>query len=130
MAGKDAQLVYDRECPVCSLYSRKLELADGELVRVNARQQCELVDEISASGYDLDEGMVLKVGDELYFGSDALHELAQMSSGKGIFNGLIARTFRHPRLARLLYPIMTTCRRLLLRVLGRSRINTQNSRRP
>lgn len=121
---QDIRLVYDRECPVCSFYSRKIDVAEGELSRVNAREHSELVDEISAAGYDLDEGMVLKVDDRMLFGSDAIHELALRSSGKGAFNRCTSGVFRHPRIARFVYPLLTACRRLLLRILGRSRINS------
>lgn len=127
---ESAQLCYDGDCPVCSLYSRKARLADGELLRVNAREQCELIDEISAAGYDLDEGMILKLGDKLYFGSDALHELAVRSSGKGIFNRTMSSIFRNPKIARAVYPVLTACRKLLLKLLGRSKINSgRRSRR-
>lgn len=121
----DAQLVYDGDCPVCSLYSRSIDIANGKVIRVDAREQCELVDEIAAAGYDLDEGMILKDGSDFYYGSDALHELALRSSGNGVFNRVTASVFRHPRVARIMYPPLTAGRRLLLRILGRSRIRTK-----
>lgn len=128
--AEGAQLVYDGDCPVCSLCSRKIRLADGELSRINAREQCELVDEISAKGYDLDEGMILKVGEELYFGSDALHEIARRSSREGMLNRSLSSIFRNRRVAKAVYPVLTACRRLLLRLLGRPKINSpQRSRR-
>ena len=120
----DVRLVYDGDCPVCSLYSRNIDIADGELIRVDARERCELVDEIAAAGYDLDEGMILKDGSDFYYGSDALRELALRSSGNGVFNRIAAWVFRHPRVARIVYPLLTAGRRLLLRILGRSRIAT------
>ena len=122
---RDAQLVYDGECPVCDFYSRSIDIANRELVRVNAREQCDLVDEIAAAGYDLDEGMILKDGSDFYYGSDALRELALRSSGNGVFNRLASSVFRHPRIASIVYPLLTACRRLLLRILGRSSINTR-----
>lgn len=120
---RDLRLIYDGECPVCKFYSRSIDIADGELLRVNAREQCELVEEITAAGYGLDEGMILKDGSDFYYGSDALRELALRSSGDGLFNRLAASVFRHPRIANLVYPLLTAGRRLLLRLLGRSRID-------
>ena len=120
---RDVQLVYDGECPVCKFYSRRIDIADGNLVRVNAREQCELLDEITERGYDLDEGMILKDGSDVYFGSDALRELALRSSGDGLFNRLASTVFRQPRIAKFVYPLLTACRMLLLRILGRTRIN-------
>lgn len=126
---KDIRLVYDRECPVCSFYSRRVDLADGDLSRVNARDHCELTDEITAAGFDLDEGMVLKVDDQMFFGSDAIHELALLSSRKGFFNRIASWVFGRQRVASILYPLLTACRRLLLRLLGRSPIATRSGQR-
>ena len=117
------ELVYDRECPVCNYYSQRIDIADGELERVDAREPGLLRDDLTALGHDLDEGMVLRIGDEIFYGSDALNRLAQISSGKGLFNRCMSLTFRSPRTARLLYPLLTRGRGLLLRLLGRSRID-------
>ncbi len=70
--------------------------------------------------------MVLKIGDDLYHGSDAIHELALLSSKSGFFNRIAFAAFGWRPMARLLYPIMKSCRNLLLRMLGRSRINNLN----
>lgn len=124
MAEKtDITLVYDRECPVCNYYSRRIEVSEGDLVRVNAREGGAYLDEITAAGLDIDKGMALKVGDTLYFGSDAIHKLALLSSGEGFFNKGTAIVFRSPRVASALYPALVGCRNLLLKILGRSRIN-------
>lgn len=121
--GKDIKLVYDRECPVCNYYSKRIDVSEGDLVRVDAREESALLDEITAAGLDIDSGMALKVGDTIYFGGDALHELALLSSGKDLFNKVSAWVFRSPRIAKILYPVLVACRNLLLKSLGRSRIN-------
>ena len=69
----DIFLVYDRQCPMCEYYctlSRVRESA-GRLVLVDARDGGPLMGEITAAGLDIDDGMVLKVGDRLYYGADA-----------------------------------------------------------
>lgn len=121
--NNDIKLVYDRECPVCDYYSRRIQVSEGDLVRVNAREGGADLDEITEAGLDIDTGMAVKVGDTLYFGSDAIHKLALLSSGEGLFNKGTAILFRSPRVARALYPAMVGCRNLLLKMLGRSRIN-------
>ncbi len=124
MADKrNIELLYDRECPVCNYYSHHVDVADCELERVDAREPGSLRDEMTARGYDLDEGMVLRVGEDLFYGSDALNELARRSSGKGFFNRCAAFVFRSPRAARVLYPMLTRGRTLLLRLLRRGRID-------
>jgi len=118
-------LVYDRECPVCRNYCRALRIRQsiGTLQIVNAREPGDLMDEITAAGLDIDAGMVLKLGGRLYHGADAIHALALISTRTGLFNRLNYRIFSSPRLSRLLYPVLRSLRNLLLRLLGRRRIN-------
>lgn len=127
---KDDQLVYDRQCPVCDLYCRLVDIdaREGQLVRIDARDPSETMDEITALGLDIDEGMVLKVDERLYYGADAINELAVLSSRKGVFNRLASFVFRSPTVARLLYPLFKAMRNLLLKILRRTRIN--NLERP
>jgi predicted DCC family thiol-disulfide oxidoreductase YuxK len=122
---KHIQLVYDRECPVCEYYCQRIDIhsAAGDLVRVDARENSEVLDEVTALGLDIDAGMVLKVEDEIHYGSAAIHELAQLSSKRGFINRVAHYVFRVRWLANLLYPLLAACRNLLLKILGRSRIN-------
>lgn len=123
---KKIQLLFDGECPVCNYYSKKIDIEDGELIYVNARESSDLRNEVVAAGHDLDTGMVLKVGETIHHGSDALHVLALLSSREGLFNRFTAWLFRHPRLARALYPVLVACRNLLLRILGKQRIDASS----
>ena len=123
--GDDIQLVYDKQCPVCDYYCRKVDVHDsaGRLMRVDAREPSAIMDEITALGLDIDEGMAVKIGDKLYYGSDAIHELALLSPRKGMFNRLAYAFFHTSTAARVFYAVLKRSRNLLLKVLGRSRIN-------
>ena len=79
--------------------------------------------EITAAGLDVDDGMVLKMGDSLYYGSEAIHALALISSRSGVLNRLNYRVFGSPALSRTLYPVLRRGREMLLRLLRKSRIN-------
>jgi hypothetical protein len=81
------------------------------------------MEEITAKGLDIDQGMVVKVGEQLYYGSDAIHALALMGTNRGAFNRLAYWSFRSRALSRVLYPMLRTCRNLLLKALGKTRIN-------
>ena len=118
-------LVYDRECPVCEAYCRMVRIRRdlGELTIVNARDDSEILDEITRNHLDVDQGMVLKIDDVLYYGSDAIHALALISSRSGLFNRLNYWLFRSQRLSWVIYPVMRSGRNLLLKFLGRSKIN-------
>jgi len=78
---------------------------------------------ITVAGMDIDQGMVLKLEDQLYYGSDAIHVLALISNRSGVFNRLNYWLFSSRYLSRLVYPILRALRNLLLKLLGRSRIN-------
>ena len=95
-------------------------------MRVDAREESEVLDEVTTIGLDIDEGMVLKVDDTIFYGCDAIHELALRSSRKGFVNRLAFWIFRSKSAARLFYPVLAACRNLLLKVLGRTRINNLN----
>ena len=121
-------LVYDKKCPVCDYYCRNIDISDlaGRLVRINAREESEIMAEITALGLDVDEGMVLKADDVFYHGAEAIHALALLSSKAGLFNRLASATFRRRSLSRLLYPILNSGRNLLLKMLGRPKVNNLN----
>lgn len=121
-------LIYDTQCPACHYYCQlvRIRASIGELQLVDAREQSEVRDEITAQGLDIDQGMVLKLGDQLYYGSDAIHMLAMLSSRSDVFNRLNYWLFRSSSLASVLYPVLRFFRNLLLRFLGKSRINNLN----
>lgn len=124
-ALEEILLVYDRECPVCDHYCRVLRIREdvGPLKIVDARQDSEVMREITAQGLDIDQGMVLKMGGRLYYGADAIHALALISSRSGIFNRVNYRIFKSKALSAVLYPMLRACRNLLLRLLGVTKIN-------
>ncbi len=121
----DIEVVYDKECPVCDFYCQRIDVqkSDGNLVLTDARDDSEIMDDITALGLDIDEGMVVRVGDKLYYGADAIHELALLSSGKGFVNAMSRLMFRSRRMSRLFYPVFRMGRNLLLKILGKTRIN-------
>lgn len=121
----DTWIVYDGDCPFCSRYVKLLRLREsaGNVEIVNARDGGPLVDEIRASGFDLDEGMVLKLDGKLYHGDECVHRLALMSTPSTLFNRINGMIFRSPTASRLLYPVLRTGRNLVLRLLGRRRLN-------
>lgn len=81
-----------------------------------------MVDFISDRKLDLNEGMALWYGGNLYHGADCIHMMSVLSSGSGLFNRLNAAVFRRPRLANALYPVLRFGRNTLLRILGKSPI--------
>lgn len=125
MSSNQIILVYDKECPACDNYCRLVRIREdlGELVLLDAREPGPIMDEITALGWDIDQGMVLKLEQQLYYGSDAIHMLSLLSTRSGVFNRLNYWLFKSKRLSHLLYPVLRSLRNLLLKLLGKTKIN-------
>jgi len=119
-------LVYDGECPFCTRYASMVRLRDsaGSLKILNAREPHAEVDQLTSAGFNLDDGMVLKVGDTVYHGDEALHAVAMLSSRVGWFNRLNYLVFRSSGLSKVLYPALRAGRNLALKLLGREKIHS------
>ena len=117
-------IIYDGDCPFCSRYVRLLRLKQslGEVRLINARQGGDEVIEARVLGYDIDEGMLLKLDGRYYYGDECIHKLALLSTSIGWFNRINATMFSNPKLASVLYPILRAGRNLTLRLLGRKKI--------
>ena len=125
MTDNQLLLIYDKDCPACHAYCQLVRIRQsvGELKLVNAREDNALIQLITAQGLDIDQGMVLIMGNSLYYGSDAIHMLSLISSRSGWFNRLNYHLFKSLWLARILYPLLRACRNVLLKVLGKRKIN-------
>lgn len=125
MAENPILLIYDKDCPACNAYCQMVRIRQsvGELKLINAREDTEVMQQITAQGLDIDQGMVLKMGDNWYYGSDAIYMLSLLSSRSGLFNRLNYHLFKSKRLAKWLYPLLRFFRNLLLKLLGKRKIN-------
>ena len=125
MKREEVLLVYDRECPACNVYCQVVKIREivGNLRIVDARENSEVLHEITAAGLDIDQGVVLKMGNQLYYGSDAIHTLALIGSRSGVLNRINYWVFRSKTMSSILYPFLRFLRNLLLKILGKSKIN-------
>lgn len=124
MSNKIITLVYDGECPFCHNYSQMVRLKEnvGNLKLINAREAQPEVEEIKNKGFDLNEGMVVKIDTQYYHGAEALNVLALLSSRSGFFNRLNYWFFRSTKLSKIAYPFLRGGRNLALKLMGRSKI--------
>lgn len=121
----DLFLVYDKECPACNFYCKLIRIREsvGNLVLIDAREPGPLMNEITAAELDIDQGMVLIVGDRMYYGVDAIHALSIMGTRSGVFNRLTYWCFKSKAVSSVLYPILRAGRNLLLKILRKTKIN-------
>ena len=125
MSKAQVLLIYDKECPACHFYCQlaRIRATVGKLKLVNAREPGPAMTKITAAGLDIDQGMVLIIGSEMYYGADAIHMLSMLSTRSGVFNRLTYRVFQSQRVSEFLYPLLRLCRNLLLKILRRTKIN-------
>lgn len=125
MEREQIVLVYDRECPACNAYCQivRIRKSVGDLKIVDARENNEVMNEVTAQGLDIDQGMVLKMGEQLYYGADAIHTLALIGSRSGIFNRFNYWMFKSKTASAVFYPCLRGCRNWLLKILGKTKIN-------
>jgi len=126
MNKKQYILIYDSECPVCANYVQMIRIREslGELTLVSARDNSDLVKEISAMGINLNKGMVLKIDDQIFSDSETIHALAMISSRSTLFNKVNSWIFKSKWRTRLLYPPLRFGRRCLLSILGKKMLNS------
>lgn len=125
MANNEVLIVYDKQCPACDYYCNLIRIREsvGSLVLVDARDGGPIMAEITAAGLDIDQGIVVKVGGQMYYGSAAIHALALMGTNRGLFNRLAYLSFRSKTVSRIIYPVLRMCRNLLLKLLRKIKIN-------
>ena len=118
-------IIYDKECPACNKFCQIVRIREsvGDLVLINARDKNNIMNDITERGLDINQGMILKMDEQLYYGSDAIHALALLSSRSVIFNRFNYWLFKSKTLSRLLYPVLRFFRNLLLKLLNKTKIN-------
>ncbi len=113
-------IIYDGACPFCSAYVRLLRLREqtAAVELLNARDADARIAHYQQQGYDLDQGMLVVMGDAVYAGPDAIHMLAACSTRSGWFNRCNVWIFSSRGRSRLVYPLLKAGRRIALLMLG------------
>lgn len=117
-------LLFDGDCPFCAAFVKmqRLRAAGVNLKLIDAREQPELVASFFQKGLDINDGMIMRVGDTIYFGGDVLHMVALMTGPAGPLNRVLAKAFANRSVARFVYPALRAGRNASIAVLGRKKI--------
>ena len=121
MTKSQVEIFYDGDCPFCSNYVSLVRLRETyDVTLIDLRTRPDLVSGFLEEGMDVSEGMIVRFSRVSHYGADALVALSMASSANGVLNRITAMVFRHPKIARALYPIMKFGRRVTLTLLGLS----------
>ena len=114
-------IIYDGECPLCNHYITRLRLVEtfGAVELVDARAESDITRKYWAQGYNLDQGMIVVLGDTVYYGADAANLLARLSTNSALFSKVQHWALSHAAVAKFVYPLLKVCRRIALRMKGR-----------
>ncbi|MBA4222240.1 DCC1-like thiol-disulfide oxidoreductase family protein [Bosea vestrisii] len=120
-----ATVIYDGECPFCSRYAELLDLRRnvGEVRLLDARSLSDSDKDRLRNSFNLDEGMIFAHEGKVHYGADAVHRIAELTSGGDVGNRVIAGVFHNRGIARALYPLMRAGRRLALALKGSKSIH-------
>ncbi len=120
----DINLIYDGDCPFCTSYVGLIRLRSlYNLKLVNARDQSDVQQRLLGLGFNLDEGMVMELEGEYFHGTHCVQRIALLTTNSSMFNRINSWVFSKPQLAKVVYPVLVILRNLVLKMLGRTRIN-------
>jgi|CXWL01.1.fsa_nt_gi predicted DCC family thiol-disulfide oxidoreductase YuxK len=116
-------LIYDEECFFCSNYVRLVNLKQsiGDITLVNARD-AGVAEKFNIDLKYLNEGMLLILNGNRYYGAEAVHHIALLSTASGVFNKINATVFKYRFLSHLFYPLLKLGRKTYLFLAGKKEI--------
>lgn len=114
-------VVYDGDCIFCANYVKMYRAREslGAVALIDARAIAPDVRAGLMRLYDLNEGMLFVEGGVVYHGADAVHALALVTSGSGLFNKINGAIFRSRTLSKVLYPVLKAGRLAVLVLRGK-----------
>ena len=115
-------IYYDGDCPFCRNYVHFLNMRNnykGEVSLFNAREFPEKVEYFNAKGFPLNDGMIVEMNEEYYYGSDAVWLMSLLSSQNSLMHFINRNVFKSRNISRLIYPFLKFGRMITLKLLGK-----------
>ncbi len=127
---EELTIFYDGDCPVCSSYTRFVELREefGEVRLLNVRTDGRWVRFFEEIGLPLDDGFAVAFRGELLHGPEAMAFLANGGRSRGLFRKIHNSLLSRASIAKVTYPAMRVGRLLVLKLLGRERLRSDRCR--
>ena len=121
---KRIEIYYDGDCPFCTKFVVLSKLKKEYEVSINnLRDFPDKVKEFNKKSIDVNEGMIVILENEIYFGHQAVHLITILSDKKYFLSKIYKIFFSNLTFTKFLYPIMRLFRNITLKILGRKKIN-------
>ena len=122
------EVIYDGECPFCSNFVSLSRLQDlgYKVTLINARDNANpIVGELSKS-YNLDNGMIVIVGDEILYGASAASFIATGFVKQDLISRIYRGLLKRDNISKLIYPVLVIMRKIYFKVIGKKLINNDS----
>lgn len=118
---------YDGDCPFCAKYIAlmRLKKAVGTVNLIDLRANPQIKESLTSEGFDLDKGMVVEMNGKKLGGSEAVNQLALLTTPSTLFNRLNKFIMSSLFMATFLYPFLRAGRWFVLFFLGREQISPE-----
>lgn len=101
------EIYYDKECPFCNKYTQILNLRkEHDVIIKNAREDLQKLRYFYSYGYDINNGIIVQIEDNIYQGAKAIAMLDNLSEQSNFF-------YKTKLFQNFLYPILKLLERLL-----------------
>ncbi len=110
--------IYDGSCPFCSYFAEFAELRSGipDLLIKDGRSDLDLLRELSQNGYNLKNGAILKVEDQILYGSEAVQWVCSRMKPSNNLLSYLVPLMSKPSRSRTLYPLLLLARKMILKL--------------
>ena len=109
--------IYDGKCPFCNHFAELLELK-SKIKNINildGRKNKALINSLLEKGFDIDNGAILLMGDNIYHGAEAINTICnQINNPSGRILKLLSKIFKSNKRTKLLFPFLLRARRFAL----------------
>lgn len=116
------RVVYDGDCVYCENFVQMSNLRHnlGEVKLINARSSLppEVTKVLTSLDIKLDDGMLVLVGDKVFYGPDAITFLSFYADKRSLFRRIFFQIFKSSYLNKFLYPVMKLGRSVTLFLRG------------
>ena len=109
--------VYDGECPFCNHFAELLELKSKikNISILDGRKNPDLIKDLLKKGYDLDNGAILLMGENIFHGAEAINTICKLiNNPSSKLLEILSKTFKSSKRTKFIFPFLVRARRLAL----------------